>query len=370
MIETNRLLDTFLRYVCIDSETGFESDVAEHLAQELKELNFEIVADKAGEAAGSQGGNIIAHLNGSISGEPLVLFAHMDTVVPGRSVKPQVENGIVKSDGTTVLGGDDKAAVAAMLEAVRCVVENALPHRTVQLVFTVREESGLLGARGLDLGCLKSKQALILDAGGAVGTVVLAAPGRGVIKAEIIGRKAHAGMAPQEGISAVQAAARGVAAMKLLRIDEETTANIGTFCCEGPINIVPDRVIIKGEARSINPEKLDAQLADMHRCLQAACDETGARLTCETEVEHVGYRVDPLEPVVKLVAAACDELKFPVSYTVTGGCSDANVLREHGISALVLGIGMEEVHTTREWISVKNLQDTAALILHLLTRTV
>jgi tripeptide aminopeptidase len=132
---------------------------------------------------------------------------------------------------------------------------------------------------------------------------------------------------------------------------------------------VPDRVIIKGEARSIDPAKLEIQLADMHRCLQTACDDVGAQLTCKTEVEHVGYRVDPQESVVKQVCAACNELKFPVSYTVTGGCSDANVLREHGISALVLGIGMEEVHTTREWISKKNLQDTAALILHLLTRT-
>ncbi len=222
-----------------------------------------------------------------------MIFAHMDTVVPGCGVKPVVENGRIKSDGTTVLGGDDKAAIAAMLEAARTVFEESLPHRTVQFIFTVREESGLLGARSLDLTRLHSGEALVLDAGGPVGTLVLAAPGRAVINAKIIGRKAHAGMAPEEGVSAVQAAAQGVAHMKLLRIDSETTANIGTFCCENPINIVPDLVVIKGEARSIDAEKLNGQLADMQKCLQSACDVTGAVLECENEVEHVGYRGSP-----------------------------------------------------------------------------
>jgi tripeptide aminopeptidase len=367
MIDTNRLQSTFIKYVKIDSETGFEAEIAQELEKELDKLGFAVVTDKAGEAVGSQGGNIIATLKGDKDGEPLVLFAHMDTVIPGKGANPIIEDGIIKSDGTTVLGGDDKAAIAAMLEASACIVQNRLSHKTIQLVLTVREESGLLGAKGLDLKTLASNRALVLDAGGQVGTIVVAAPGRGLIEAEITGKKAHAGMNPKEGISAAQTAAIAVAGMKLLQVDHDTTANISTISCDSPVNIVPDYAVIKGEARSLGIHKLEAQLSDMRCCLEQACLKTGAKLVCKSEINHQGYEVSRQEPIVKDVAAACRDLGFPVTYVREGGCSDANVLRERGISALVLGIGMQQAHTTREWISIENLENTAKLVLHMAT---
>ena len=227
-IDREALVERLLRYVQIDSETGDEGAMARQLVEDFQALGCHVTTDDIREAARTTGSNVYATLPGDPALEPLMLSAHMDTVIPGKGVRPKVcEDGYIRSDGTTVLGGDDKAGICAIMEAVKAAAKES--HRTVEVVITVREESGLIGAQHLDYGRITAKKAVVLDTGGTGGDIITKAPGQNKIVAVVHGRKAHAGSSPEKGISAIQVAAHGVAAMKLLRVDEETTCNIGTF---------------------------------------------------------------------------------------------------------------------------------------------
>ena len=278
MINAERLLDTFLRYVQIDSESGHEKAMGEKLVEDVKALGLDPITDKAGETFGSDGFNVFFRFPGTLPGDPFVLSAHMDTVVPGVGIRPYIEDGIIKSGSDTILGGDDKSGICGILEAITTILEKGLPHRTAEVVFSIGEEGGMRGAKAFDMTQLKSKRAFVLDSSGDVGKIIVGAPGQIKIFADVVGRRAHAGLAPEQGISAIQVAAKGIAKMNLLRIDEETTCNIGTIKAEYATNIVPDRVSLIAEVRSRNFDKLNAQAAHIQDCLQAACDEAGAKL--------------------------------------------------------------------------------------------
>ncbi|MEG1850251.1 MAG: M20/M25/M40 family metallo-hydrolase, partial [Oscillospiraceae bacterium] len=268
----------------------------------------------------------------------------------------------------TVLGGDDKAGVCAILEALHTIVENRLPHPTIEIVLTVREESGLLGSKAVDFSRFLAREAFVLDSSGDVGTVMVGAPGQIKLLATVIGKAAHAGVAPEQGVSAIWVAAKGVAEMKLLRIDEETTANIGTFTAVGPTNIVSDKVMIEAEIRSRNTEKLYAQADHMARCLQDACERFHARLELSQQVSYLGYHHSEDAPLLHRVSGACRAIGVECVFALSGGGSDANVMNQNGIHAVNLAVGMEKVHTTQEQISLQNLERAAALVLELMTR--
>ena len=363
MINKERLLSTFLDYVQIDSESTHEGAIAARVAEDLKAIGCQISVDDSAAKTGSETGNLYAVLPGSMEEEPILFAAHMDTVVPGVGVKPVIENGVIRSSGDTVLGGDDKSGIAAIVEALRTIVENNLPHPTIEALFTVCEEMGLRGSRNMDYSRITAKKAAVLDSSGDAGKIIVAAPGQYKLNAAVIGRRAHAGVAPEEGISAIQVLCEAVSNMKLLRIDEETTANIGTISAQYATNIVPERAELVGECRSRRDDKLEAQGRHMMDCLQAACDKFGATLEGGLTKAYSAYSYTEDDPFVQELMAACRKAGLEPTLAASGGGSDANNMSAHGLKALVLGTGMAKVHTVQEEITVKNLEDTAALVL-------
>lgn len=367
MVNEKRLLDTFLGYVQIDSETKNEKAMGEKLVADLKELGLEVKTDKAGEGFGSNGFNVYASLPGTLPGDTTIMCAHMDTVVPGNGIKPIIEDGVIHTDGSTILAGDDKSGIAAIMEAVRVIKEQNIPCRNTEILFTIGEEGGMNGAKNMDYSMIKGKEAMVFDASGEIGHVLTCGPGQIKIFATVIGRASHAGLAPEAGISAIQVAAKGIAKMNLLRIDEETTCNIGTLKAEYATNIVPEKAELIAEVRSRNLDKLNAHAAHIKNCLQEACDEMGATLEINLMTNYVSFNVENEDPLVKRIFDSCERLGYQAETAKGGGGSDANVMALHGIKPVVLSTGMTKVHTTSESLKVDDLNKTAELVLDLMT---
>lgn len=365
-IDRQGLIDRLLAYVQIDSETGDELAMSQRLVEDFKALGCTVTTDDIHEAAQTTGSNVYAILPGDPALEPLLFSAHMDTVVPGKGVKPRVDaDGYIRTDGTTVLGGDDKAGICAIMEAMKAAAATA-GHRTVEALITVREESGMFGAKCADLSRFSAKRCVVLDSSGGPDKIITGAPGQNKITATIIGRKAHAGVAPEQGISAIQVAAHAVAAMQLLRVDFETTCNIGTFTAAGPTNIVTERVELVMEVRSRDTDKLVAHTKHMVDCMQAACDKFGATLEHQVQTSYLGYSFPQDDPLVAMVADAARAVGLQPECTTSGGGSDANIYNHKGIHAINLGVGMEKVHTTAEQQSIADMEHAAQLCLHLM----
>jgi tripeptide aminopeptidase len=366
-IREDRLRDLFLDLVRIDSLSRREGTIAQRLATELLALGASVEFDEAGAAVGGEVGNLIAHLHGSTAAEPLLLCAHMDTVEPGAGVRPVVDGDVIRSDGRTVLGGDDKSGIAIVLECLRVCREKSLPHPPIEVVFTICEEQGLLGARHLDLGRVRARRGLVFDSD-AAGLVFTRAPGSTLIEVIVRGRAAHAGMAPERGVSAIKVAGDAVASMRLGRIDDETTANLGTIAGGRAINIVPDEVHLRGEARSHDVAKLDAQLEHMRRCFEdAAARHPGAAVEVRCEPMYQAMRVDDDAPIMRLLTAAAARAGRTVTSAGMGGGCDANILNQRGLEVVNLGTGMRDIHTTSEWLKVSDMVAAAEVTLALIT---
>lgn len=367
MINKERLLASFLDYVRIDSESCHEGVIARRLARELEELGFEVSVDDTMAQTGSEVGNVLGTLPGTTQGEPILLCAHMDTVVPGNGVKPVVKDGVVYSSGDTVLGADDKSGIAAIMEAVRCMLEQGLPHPTIQVLFTVCEEIGLYGSCYLDYSKLVAKRAMVMDSG-TPGGIMVCGPGQYVIRANVIGRKAHAGAVPERGISAIQVLCEAISNMKQLRIDPETTANVGTIHAQYPHNVVAERAMMEAECRSRNGDKLEAQVKHMEDCLKLACEKYGAQLELERIRSYDPYAHDENDPFILEVSEAMRSVGITPKLGKSGGGSDVNNMVQHGITALMVGTGMQMAHTTEESIPVDDLNGTAEMLLALIGR--
>lgn len=366
MIDESRVVERFMNYVRIGSETHFEGEMSRYLAQELRDLGFEVYVDRAGETVESDGNNVYCFLPGDESFERLMFSSHMDTVTPGNHVEPVIRDGYIVAAGDTILGADDKAGIAAIVEALVTIQENNIPHRPIEAVFTVREEDGLLGAANLEYDKLKAKKAIVLDASDDVGKIVARAPGHYQMRAEIFGKRSHAGSDPEKGVSAVQAAVLGASRMKLQRIDEETTANIGTLSTVGATNVVQDHCLFEAETRSRNAEKLEAQIQDMVRCMKEACDELGARMECKVWKKYDAYDYPDDHPHVQFLAEKCRQAGVKPWITHSGGATDGNVFNAKGITTAVLSCGMEKEHTKEERIAVYNLVNIAKVVLQIM----
>lgn len=366
MVNSSRIIEEFLELVRVDSVSGQERRVADLLKKKLAALGLEVFEDRAGQAVGSATGNVIGRLPGSGGDGALLLCAHMDTVEPGRGVRPVVEGGVIRSSGDTVLGADDKAGIAAILEALRVIREQEMEHGGLEVVFTIWEEGGLFGAKNLDYSLITARTGFVLDSDGAPGTIVTRAPYQDKIGATITGRAAHAGINPESGINAIQVASHAISQMKLGRVDDETTSNIGIITGGKAINIVPDSVNIQGEARSLDEAKLEAQTEHMCRALREAAGQFGAIADIRTEKIYTGFNLAQDSPPVRLAVEAARSLGLSPSLEKTGGGSDANVFNGMGIAAAVLGIGMKKVHTTEEYITVADLVDNARYLLEII----
>ncbi len=354
MISLEQVRDYFLQLVQVDSLSGKEGAVAEVLVRDLEELGFEVTRDRAHEAIGGECGNVIGKLSGTRDAPPLLLNAHMDTVAPGEGVKPVLEGDVIRTDGTTVLGGDDKAGCTAIIMGLRHVKEQSWEHGPLEVVFTIAEETGLTGAKELDYSQLGARVAIVAESG-TLGKITVGAPYANKINATIIGKRAHAGVCPERGINAIAAASKGIARMKLGRLDDETTANIGVIHGGDARNVVPERCELEGGARSHNEQKLEAQTKHMLECLRAGAEELKATVEPEVERAYQGFHLPEDAATVRLARAAGEQLGVHVQTVTSGGGSDANVFNAKGIEAAIISTGPQDVHTTDEWVNVKDL---------------
>lgn len=370
MIAKNRLVNEFMELVQVDSETKNEQEISRVLKQKFESLGLKVSEDDAAAKTGHGAGNMFAiwEAEGAGAAAPTIFFTcHMDTVTPGVGIKPQLDaDGYIRSDGTTILGADDKAGISAIFEAIRVVQEQSLPHGRIQFVITVGEESGLLGARALDASKLEAKFGYALDSNGAIGDIAVAAPTQAKVTIKMYGRSAHAGVNPEDGISAIQVAAKAIARMPLGRIDNETTANIGRFEGGGATNIVCDYVKLDAEARSIVQHKLDNQIEAMRKAVVSAAEEFGARGELESEVIYPAYQYDDEDPVVQLAKKAIIAIGRTPRTFHSGGGSDANIFNGLGIPTVNLAVGYEHIHTTKEQIKVEDLVKTTELVVEII----
>ncbi len=375
MINQERIKNLLLELVQIDSHSLKERDVAERIKKHCEDIGAEVEIDDAGEKVNGNSGNVIARFKGTIPGaEAIMMSAHMDTVVPGEGVKPVIEGDIIRTDGRTVLGGDDKSGCAVIIETIRCLKEQNIPHTDIEAVFSICEEVGLLGAKNLDVSKLRAKYGIVFDSDDP-GFLFTKGPSANHIEFKIHGLESHAGVAPEEGISAIRIAAEAITAMQLGRIDEETTANIGVIEGGKATNITTNLVTLRGEARSLDDEKLEAQTRHMIECLEDAAakyEVTVAGVTTKGRVEpHVTreyYAMDVPDDskVVQLVFAAAERLGLKVQTLASGGGCDANVFNRRGIECANFGTGMRAIHTVKEWLDVKDMYASAEMALEVM----
>jgi tripeptide aminopeptidase len=375
LINRERIKNLLIELIKIDSLSRKEYDVAMRLKREMEDLGAAVAIDDAGGKVGGNVGNLIASFHGNVpSAPPLLLSAHMDTVVPGEGIVPVLEGDVLRSDGRTVLGGDDKTGLAIICEAIRSLQEQNLPHGDIDVVFTICEESGLVGAKCLDIGRLRARTGLVLDSD-SVGFLFTRGPGANRLEFRVHGLESHAGVCPERGISAIQVAAAGISQMKLGRIDHETTANIGVIEGGMAVNIVPNSVILRGEARSHSPEKLEQQTRHMATCLEQAAARHvlelegktfRARVESKIERDYDRMAVSENAPIVQLVYAAGKRLNINVQTQATGGGCDANIFNQKGLEVANLGTGMRDIHTVNEWLDLKDLYVSGEMVLEIL----
>ncbi len=363
MIQKERLIQQFIELTGYDAPPKSERAIADRVVVLLRQMGFTVSEDNAGAAIGGNCGNIYARLPGSLDLPPLLLCAHFDSVEPCRGKVAKIGgDNVIRSDGRTVLGADDLSGMAAILEAVRSLQDDGRAHRPIELFFSVAEELHLLGSSHMEPGRLTAKEAYILDTDGKPGLGITQAPGHIGMVFDVRGKASHAGMAPEKGISAITAAAKGIAAMRLGRIDEKTTANIGRIDGGGETNVVAETCRVTAECRSLDQNALEAQADDMCRCMEQAAAAMGAAVEIQRQTRYYPYTLDTGSPVVTRFAKACEMLNLPCRLQSGGGGSDNNVLVRHGIMGMVLSCGMMQIHSCREEIAIDDLADMATLV--------
>jgi tripeptide aminopeptidase len=372
MINRRRITDTVLELLRLDSHSKEEKPVADYLVAKLQAIGCEVRMDDAGRLVQANAGNVIARLvSPAGAGAPILLSAHMDVVPPARGVTPVEEPDRVRSDGTTVLGGDDKTGLAIILEVLRCLKDDARPHPTVEVAFTICEEIGLLGAKHLDFAQFQAREAIVLDSAHAT-ELVTCAPSADRYTFTVHGLEAHAGVCPENGISAVRVAAEAIAAMPLGRIDARTTANVVIAGGPTATNVIPNLCVVRGEARSLDEARLNEVMGSIRAAFMAAAQRATVERDGETHRawieetcarEYSGFRIDDDTPIVQLVRRAAQASGTSVRTVTIGGGSDANVFNRHGITSVNLGTGMRDIHTVKEWIDLTDFCRSAEIVL-------
>lgn len=372
MINRERLANTFKWLVGIDSVSREESEISQAIQSVLAGMGAKIRVDDAASRIGGNAGNVVARFDGNSAVPPLMLNAHMDTVEPGRGVRAIFEDGVFRSDGSTILGADDKSAIAVIIETMRIIQERGIPCGPVEVVLTVCEEIGLMGAKHLDFSLISARYGYALDASNTEG-IVTRAPAANRFEIRVHGKAAHAGAAPEDGVNAILLASRAVAALTLGRIDAETTCNIGTIEGGTATNIVPDRVTLQGEVRSHDTGKLnrvtDTILSTFDQVIAAAASPDGGvspAVDWDIHPDFPATHIDADHPVVTLAQRAAANLGRTITPQSTGGGADANIFFDKGIVTGVLGTGMKNMHTVRESIALEDMVRMTELTLEIL----
>lgn len=363
---SDNLVNYFLDLVQIDSESRNERAIVDRLKSDLTIMGFEVEEDKSHLNTGGNAGNIYAYLPGKKQCKPILFCAHVDTVVPGIGVKPIVNGDKIISDGKTILGADDKTGVAQIIYGIKEILDSGIEYPPIEVLFTICEEIGLLGARFFDKSKLKSEIGYALDTE-EIGEFMIGAPSQNTIKIKVFGKESHAGAEPEKGINAIRVAAEAIASCPMGRVDFETTANIGIIHGGMATNIVPNLVEIKGEARSHNMEKLAQVTNDLTDSFYKAAAKhklphAEARVEIEVHNEYQSFFMDESMPVVQLAKQAAERIGLKPDMRKGGGGSDANIINAEGLSMIIVGTGMHSYHTVDEFTTISELEKGKALI--------
>jgi len=361
MVNRDRLLETFLELVAVNGPSLREGRIAEAVEGRLCGLGLTPVRDEAGAAIGGETGNVIAALPGTLAGAVL-LTAHLDTIRPTEGVAVRREEGRICSDGGTILGADNRAGVAMVLEALAAVKESGEPHPAVEVVFTVAEEIGLLGAKHFDRSRVTARVGLVADGGREVDTVISAGPWHSRFRARVIGRAAHAAVHPEQGINAIVLASRAIAEMRLGQIDVETVANVGVIRGGEATNVVPAEVEVEGEARSQSAAKVEAQLAQLVGVFERHAAAGGGRAEVSVEALYEGYRHDPNARVLRIIQAALARQGIKMRLKPSAGGTDANFFNAAGIATAVVPTGAHNPHSNEEVLFLEEFGGSAQLL--------
>lgn len=360
------IIQEFLELTAFTVPSKHEAEIRACLKEKLIALGFSVSEDQAFPETGS--GSLYGLLEGTIPGEPILFTAHMDTVMPCENKNITVEDdGTIHTDGTTILGGDDVTGIVEFLAAIRRLQRQGMPHRTIEIIFTACEEYFVQGAKRLDYSRIRSKECYVLDTDGEIGRAVLAAPTGVRMLAEITGKAAHAALKPEDGINAISIAAYAVSRMKLGRVSEDTTANIGIIRGGDSGNIVPEHCFVEGETRSLSHDAAMQQAEHMKECFRDAAELAGGKAEVTMSVVYNAWRVAETEPLCRRFSEACKEKRIKPVFEAACGGSDASFLAEHGIQCLVLATGMHEIHSVREWTTVQEMEKMTELIVRLMT---
>lgn len=349
-MEHPAIIDEFLQLARTESHSKDERRLADALKAKLEALGFEVAEDATGAKIGGNTGSLVARLAGDPAKTAVLFSAHMDRVDNHGHINPVVDEaaGVIRSDGTSILGADDAAGAAAILDGVRRALAEKIPRGDIEVVFTVSEEIGLLGSRHLDYSRLKARAAYVVDSGGPVGTITNAAPSGYNIDIAVRGRSAHAGLEPEKGLNALKVLATALAKTREGRLSPRSTANFAVITAGRATNIVCDLARLKGEARSTSETELQAYLKEVRAVFSGTCADMGAGLEMECAREYPAFHVGEGEMAVRLARAAMATLGLPAQVAPTGGGSDANFFNENGIPAVLLSTGYAFVHTSQE----------------------
>jgi len=350
------VVSLFIELASVPSPPGDERAVADQVAAYMRDLGLEVSEDDAGSRIGSNAGNLYARVEATDGGTPLFLCAHLDTVPPEADIDPVLEDGVIRNAVGTILGADNKSAVAVMLEATRRILSENRPHGGLELLFTPMEETGLHGAAAFDEERLHARIGYVYDQAAPIGEVILGAPYAHSMEVKIHGRAAHSGMYPEEGRSAIAAAAKAIADFKLGRVDEESSANVGLISGGTAGNIVPEWCSFLAEARSHDPQKLADLVREMLEAATFAASLEDCQVETEVHKSYNGYRFKRDDDAVRIASSALERSGFEPSYTLSGGAADANVFNERGLACVNLANGMAEIHTPEEHIAVADLE--------------
>lgn len=371
-IQSERLARTFITLCEISSPSRREQGVADHLRQVFTRLGADaIIEDGSKAGTGSESGNLIIRFNGTLPAREGVFFScHMDTVEPGDGVRVERKGDIFTSRGETVLGGDDKSGIAAIIEMMTMIVESGIEYGLIEILLTTCEEIGLLGAKHLDRSLVKAGYGYALDSSG-IDTVIIGAPAANKFKIEIRGAAAHAGLNPEQGVSAIQVAARAINEIRLGRLDEESTANFGIIHGGVATNIVPEQVVIEGEVRSHSAAKLARYTAEIEETFTrtvadwrnpSAANTLRPQLRIEALSEYPAMSLSPDSAVVRRIRSAGEKIGKELKFVIAGGGSDANIFNSFGLPTAIVATGMNKVHTTDEQLDLNHLVSLTDLI--------
>jgi tripeptide aminopeptidase len=350
------VVSLFTELAALPSPPGDERAVADVVAAYMRDLGLDVDEDDAGEKIGSNAGNLFARVEGTDGGTPLFLCAHLDTVPPTAGIEPVLEDGVIRNAAGTILGADNKSAVAVMLEATRRLLSENRPHGGLELLFTPMEEVGLYGAAAFDHDRLDARLGYVYDQAAPIGEVILGAPYSHSMKVKLHGRAAHGGMYPEEGRSAIAAAAKAISDFELGRVDDETTANVGVITGGTAGNIVPEWCTFLTDVRSHDQQKLADLVREMLESITFAASLEDCQVETEVHKSYSGYRFKRDDEVVRIAASALERSGFEPSFKLSGGGADANVFNERGLACVNLSNGMLDIHTPEERISVADLE--------------